>query len=70
MAWVDRVDELLKHGGMIGSGIAESWIEALDRYAEAKVEGVDDDMKYGLKNVRERWVAVAGWLVGRNTPFR
>ncbi|KAL5535486.1 hypothetical protein ACEPAF_3580 [Sanghuangporus sanghuang] len=70
MAWVDRVDELLKQGGMIGSGIAESWIEALDRYAEAKVEGVDENIKYGLKSVRDRWVAVAGWLVGRNAPFR
>ena len=69
MAWVDRVDELLKRGGMFGSGVAESWIEALDRYAEAKVEVVDENMKYGLRSVRDRWVSVAGWLVRRNVPF-
>lgn len=70
MAWVSRVDELLKQGGMFGSGVAESWIEALDRYAGAKIEGVDDNVKYGLRSVRDRWVSVAGWLVGRNVPFR
>ncbi|EJD03996.1 uncharacterized protein FOMMEDRAFT_81765 [Fomitiporia mediterranea MF3/22] len=69
MAWVNRVNEVLKQGGMIGSGIAESWIEALDRYAEVKIEGVNDNMKYGLSDVRNRWISVAGWLVGRNVPF-
>ena len=50
-AWVKRVNGLLKQGGMIGSGVAESWIRALDIYAEAKVGGVDEDLKYGLGSV-------------------
>ncbi|KAI5123615.1 hypothetical protein M0805_003431 [Coniferiporia weirii] len=69
MAWVNRVDLMLKQGGIFGSGVAESWVEALDRYAEAKVQGISEELGNGLKTVRDRWIISAGWLVGRNAPF-
>ncbi|THH09464.1 hypothetical protein EW145_g1982 [Phellinidium pouzarii] len=49
MAWVNRVDMVLKQGGIFGSGVAQSWVEALDRYAEAKLQGVNGELGDGLK---------------------
>ncbi|KAH8120277.1 hypothetical protein DFH11DRAFT_48487 [Phellopilus nigrolimitatus] len=69
IAWVNRVDLYLKEGGMFGSGVAQGWAEALDRYAEARVQGINGDLENGLKSVRDRWISAAGWLVGRRAPF-
>lgn len=69
MAWVERIDTLLKGGNMIGSNLAESWVSALDKYAECKIEGVEGEAMFGLRSIRDRWVSVAGWLVGRSVPI-
>ena len=69
MAWVNRLDVHLRGGNMIGSNVAENWVSALDRYAECRIEGVDANTLFGFKTIRDRWVAVAGFLVGRSVPF-
>ena len=69
MAWVERIDTMLKGGSMIGSNVAESWLSALDRYAECNIAGIAGEAAFGLKSVRDRWITVAGWLVGRAVPF-
>ena len=69
-AWVDRVDAFLKQGNMIRSSLAENWAETLDGYSEVKITGVDTEVEMGLRDIRDRWVTVAGWLIGRSAPYR
>ena len=69
-AWVDRVDAFLKQGNMIRSSLAENWAETLDGYSEVKITGVDTEVETGLRDIRDRWVTAAGWLIGRSAPYR
>lgn len=70
MAWVDKVDISLKEGGIFGANVAQTWIDTLDKYCKAKVNGVDIDLEAGFREIRSRWLNAAGFLVGRrSTPF-
>lgn len=63
VAWVDRLDQVVNgEGGMFGGETVRSWEKTLDEFAEARgPEG------WGvMREVRDRWVAKVGWLVGRN----
>ncbi|KAG9314298.1 hypothetical protein JVU11DRAFT_5087 [Chiua virens] len=63
VAWVDRIDQIVnQEGGMFGGETVRSWEKALDEFAETRgPEG------WGvMREVRDRWVAKVGWLVGRN----
>jgi hypothetical protein len=63
-AWVDRVDEVVnRQGGMFGSETVRGWERGLDELAETKLEGPDGGQF--MRDVRDRWVAKVGWLVGR-----
>ncbi|EIM92603.1 uncharacterized protein STEHIDRAFT_46102 [Stereum hirsutum FP-91666 SS1] len=60
-AWVDHVSEVVnKQGGMFGGETVRGWERALDEFAEAKDHGLE-----AFREVRDRWVAQVGWLVGR-----
>lgn len=67
IAWVDKVDMSLKEGGMFGANVAQNWINTLDRYTKAKVVGLNDDLEAGFREIRDRWLAAAGFLVGRRS---
>ena len=57
-AWVNRVDEVVnRQGGMFSGEVARGWERSLDEFA---VKG-----GYGMREIRDRWVAKVGWLVGR-----
>ncbi|KAI0095047.1 hypothetical protein BDY19DRAFT_902083 [Irpex rosettiformis] len=63
IAWVDRVDQVVnRDGGMFGQEVVRSWERRLDRFAEAKGDGVE-----AMRNIRDRWVSKVGWLVGRQS---
>lgn len=60
-AWVEHVSDIVnKQGGMFGNEAVRGWERALDQFSEAKGHGLE-----GLRDVRDRWVAQVGWLVGR-----
>lgn len=63
VAWVDRLDQMVnQEGGMFGGETVRSWEKTLDEFAEARgPEGWSV-----MREVRDRWVAKVGWLVGRN----
>ena len=62
-AWVDRVDQAVNcEGGMFGQEVVRSWERGLDRFAEAKGDGIE-----AMRNIRDRWVSKVGWLVGRQS---
>lgn len=62
MAWVGRVDETInKEGGMFGGETVRGWIQGLDEFAATKQPQCSELMR----NVRDAWIAKAGWLVGR-----
>ena len=51
-----------QEGGMFGGETVRSWEKTLDEFAEARgPEGWSV-----MREVRDRWVAKVGWLVGRN----
>lgn len=57
-AWVNRVDEVVnRQGGMFSAEVARSWERGLDELA--------DKGGSGMREIRDRWVAKVGWLVGR-----
>jgi hypothetical protein len=57
-AWVDRVDEVVnRQAGMFSGEVARGWERTLDEFA--------DKGGSGMKDIRDRWVAKVGWLVGR-----
>lgn len=63
LAWVGRVDAVVNtEGGMFRDETVRGWERGLDEFAEAN-KGVDGWV--GMKEVRDRWVAQVGWLVGR-----
>jgi len=62
-AWVDRIDETVKHGGMFGLDMVSSWERGLDELADSKVAEVANMMRA----VRDGWVHRVGWLVGRTS---
>ncbi|KAI9060566.1 hypothetical protein FKP32DRAFT_1668058 [Trametes sanguinea] len=60
-AWVDCVDATVNvQGGMFGRETVQTWERGLDEFAQAK--GNEMEM---MKEIRDRWVAKVGWLVGR-----
>nr|GAT44115.1 predicted protein [Mycena chlorophos] len=59
-AWLDKVDSVLKEGGMFTADVLESWIRGLDSYAAAS--GEFGDM---MRPVRDGWIERVGWTVGR-----
>ena len=62
-AWVDRVDRVVnREGGMFGQDVVRSWERGLDDFASAATRA---NGSHPLKEVRDRWVAKVGWLVGR-----
>ena len=62
-AWVDRIDEMVnREGGMFGGETVRSWEKTLDEFAEAR----GPEGWIVMREVRDRWVAKVGWLVGRN----
>ncbi|KAI6007268.1 hypothetical protein EDD15DRAFT_2210082 [Pisolithus albus] len=62
MAWIDRIDEVVnREGGMFGGESVRAWERTLDEFADTR--GPHGSV---LKEVRDRWVAKVGWLVGRN----
>jgi hypothetical protein len=57
-AWVDRVDEVVnRQAGMFSGEVARGWDKTLDEFA--------DKGGSGMKEIRDKWVAKVGWLVGR-----
>ena len=57
-AWVNRVDEAVnRQGGMFSAEVARGWERSLDEFA--------DKGGSGMREIRDRWVAKVGWLVGR-----
>ncbi|KAL4070876.1 hypothetical protein J3A83DRAFT_4246073 [Scleroderma citrinum] len=62
-AWIDRIDQVVnREGGMFGGETVHAWERALDGFADARgPEGWSV-----MKDVRDRWIAKVGWLVGRN----
>lgn len=61
-AWTDRIDTVVnQEGGMFGGETVRLWEKTLDEFADAQgPEG------WGMmKDMRDRWVAKVGWLVGR-----
>lgn len=62
-AWVDQLDQMVnREGRMFGGETVRSWEKTLDEFAEARgPEGWSV-----MREVRDRWVAKVGWLVGRN----
>jgi len=70
MAWVDKVDaHLNENGGMFGQDVVRNWERVLDNLATVSICGVSDDMKNGLKGIRDKWVARVGWVVGRRIIY-
>lgn len=64
-AWIDRVDAVVNHeGGMFSGEVARGWERTLDDFAQAKAHGLEV-----LVELRDRWVASVGWLVGRSRPM-
>jgi len=63
VAWIDRIGEVVNHeGGMFGGETVRAWERTLDGFADARgPEGWNV-----MKDIRDRWVAKVGWLVGRN----
>ncbi|EIN14137.1 hypothetical protein PUNSTDRAFT_95738 [Punctularia strigosozonata HHB-11173 SS5] len=62
-AWVDRVDVVVNgEGGMFGQEMVQSWMRALDGFALAKGHGTE-----AMREIRDRFVARAGWLLGRQS---
>ncbi|KAI0274727.1 hypothetical protein BC834DRAFT_849311 [Gloeopeniophorella convolvens] len=60
-AWVEHVDDVVnRRAGMFGEETVRGWERVLDEFAEVKEHGLD-----GLREVRDRWIAKVGWLVGR-----
>ncbi|KAI0068440.1 hypothetical protein BV25DRAFT_1911412 [Artomyces pyxidatus] len=60
-AWIDHVDDVVnKQGGMFGGETVRGWERDLDEFADAKGHGLE-----ALREIRDRWVAKVGWLVGR-----
>ena len=63
MAWVDRIDQIVnREGGMFGGEMARNWEKTLGEFAE----GRGPEGWAVMREVRDRWVAKVGWLVGRN----
>ncbi|KAF9015079.1 hypothetical protein BDQ17DRAFT_1230217 [Cyathus striatus] len=60
--WVDKVDDVVNcQGGMFGRDTVQSWERGLDSMADAKIaNGITT-----MREVRDKWVAKVGWLVGR-----
>ncbi|KAI6047703.1 hypothetical protein EDC04DRAFT_3101168 [Pisolithus marmoratus] len=62
-AWIDRIDEVVnREGGMFGGETVRAWERTLDGFADTRGP-------HGwsvMKEMRDRWVAKVGWLVGRN----
>ena len=60
---MDRVDRVVnREGGMFGQDVVRSWERGLDDFASAATRA---NGLHPLKEVRDRWVAKVGWLVGR-----
>jgi hypothetical protein len=65
LAWIDRVDLIVNtEGGMFGGETVRGWEKDLDEFADAKggAEGAGWEC---MREIRDRWVAKVGWLVGR-----
>jgi hypothetical protein len=59
--WVEHVDEVVnRRAGMFGEETVRGWERVLDEFADAKGHGLEV-----LREIRDRWVAKVGWLVGR-----
>jgi hypothetical protein len=59
--WVEHVDEVVnRRAGMFGEETVRGWERVLDEFADVKGNGLE-----ALREVRDRWVAKVGWLVGR-----
>ena len=57
-AWVNRVDEVVnRQGGMFSGEVARGWERSLDEFT--------DKGGSSMREIRDRWVAKVGWLVGR-----
>lgn len=63
VAWINRIDEVVNgEGGMFGGETVRAWERTLDGFADTRgPEGWNV-----MKDIRDRWVAKVGWLVGRN----
>ncbi|KAI6008254.1 hypothetical protein F5J12DRAFT_741617 [Pisolithus orientalis] len=63
MTWIDRIDEVVNsEGGMFGGETVRAWERTLDEFADAR----GPDGWSVMKDIRDRWVAKVGWLVGRS----
>lgn len=61
-AWIDRIDDVVnREGGMFGGETVRAWERTLDEFADTR-----GPHSCVMKEVRDRWVAKVGWLVGRN----
>ncbi|TFK30347.1 hypothetical protein FA15DRAFT_662291 [Coprinopsis marcescibilis] len=64
--WVNRIDEVVNGlARMFGSDTVKSWETALDEMAMSKVVEIATPMR----QIRDRWIAKVGWLVGRSLPY-
>lgn len=60
-AWVEHVDDVVnRHAGMFGEETVRGWERVLDEFADFKGNGLE-----ALREIRDRWIAKVGWLVGR-----
>ncbi|PFH50800.1 hypothetical protein AMATHDRAFT_60453 [Amanita thiersii Skay4041] len=61
-AWADKIDQVVnRQGGIYGSEAAQSWERGLTALAEVK--GFEGSTM--LRELRDKWVAKAGWMIGR-----
>lgn len=71
VAWVDRIDQYVnEEAGLFGREVAQNWIKTLEGYADTKIQGANEEMERGFKDVRDKWISRVGWLVGRREVHR